>query len=97
MIIQLVKFKSGLPDGEVRQMMQDRLSFFESLPGLLQKYYIHDAATGEYGGVYVWDSEESMNQFRKSDLAQAIPTRYKVIGQPRVEVFELVLPLRKVN
>jgi len=31
-----------------------------------------------------------MRQFRKSDLAATIPEAYRVEGEPRVEVFEVV-------
>ena len=94
MVIQLVRFKSGLPDAEIRQMMKDRTHIFRALPGLLQKYYIRDAQTGEFGGVYVWESEEAMRAFRESDLVRNIPVVYKVAGEPRVEVLEVILPLR---
>lgn len=35
-----------------------------------------------------------MRQFRKSDLAATIPEAYRVEGEPRVEVFEVVSILR---
>ncbi|MBI4456030.1 MAG: YdhR family protein [Acidobacteria bacterium] len=94
MYIQFVKFKSGLSDGEVRRLMEERAPQFRALSGLVQKYYVRDSQTGEYGGIYLWDSEESMNKFRQSELARGTPISYKVVGQPRVEVYEMVLPLR---
>ncbi|MFQ5912548.1 MAG: YdhR family protein [Nitrospinota bacterium] len=94
MLVQFVKFKSGLSDAEVRQTMEGRAPQFRALPGLLQKYYVRENETGEYAGIYFWDSEESMREFRQSELARTIPIVYKAVGQPRVEVLEMVLALR---
>jgi heme-degrading monooxygenase HmoA len=94
MIIQTVKFKSGLSDVEVRRTMEERAPQFRALPGLVQKYYVREVDGGEYSGIYLWDCEESLRSFRSSDLARTIPTAYQVVGQPRVETFEVLFPLR---
>ena len=94
MIIQTVKFKSGLPDVEVRAMMENRAPQFRALQGLLQKYYGREGETGEHSGIYLWDGEESLRSFRSSELARSIPAAYRVVGQPRIETFEVLFPLR---
>jgi hypothetical protein len=94
MIIQTVKFKSGLSDAEVQRTMEQRAPQFRALPGLLQKYYVREVDSGEYSGIYLWDCEESLRSFRGSDLARSIPAAYHVVGQPRVETFEVLFPLR---
>ena len=94
MIIQTVKFKSGVSEVEVRRIMEDRAPQFRALPGLLQKYYVREADSGEYSGIYLWDGEESLRSFRGSELARSIPAAYRVVGQPRVETFEVLFPLR---
>ena len=35
-----------------------------------------------------------MRAFRVSDLARTIPDAYQVVGQPHVETFEVLFPLR---
>ena len=50
--------------------------------------------TGEYTGIYLWDSEQSIREFRESELARTIPSAYQVAGQPRIEIFEVLRPLR---
>jgi hypothetical protein len=42
----------------------------------------------------VWEDEDSMREFRGSDLARTIPVAYQVEGEPRVEAFEVVSVLR---
>ena len=94
MIVQFVKFKSDLSDDEVRRTIEERLPQYQALPGLLQKYYVRESETGEYAGIYFWDSEESMREFQQSELARSILSAYKAVGQSRVETFETVLTLR---
>ena len=94
MIIRLVKFKSALSDAEVLKKYDERAPRYRKLPGLIQKYYIKDRQTGEHGAVYLWDSMKSMEEFQNSDLSSSIPEAYKIIGQPRIEVLDLVYTLR---
>jgi heme-degrading monooxygenase HmoA len=94
MIILTVKFKSALSDSDVLQVMKERAPGFRALPGLIQKYYGREKETGEFTGIYVWDSEESLREYRETELARTIPEAYKAEGQPRIEVFEVPLMLR---
>jgi hypothetical protein len=95
MIVQTVLFKSGLSDEEVRRTIEDRAPQYRALPGLLQKLYIEDKETGEYGGIYVWKDEESLEAFRRSELAKTIPEAYKVEGKARRETVEVIYTLRE--
>ena len=63
MILQIIKLKSELPEEELLKRAKEREPSFESISGLLQKYYVKTTVEGEYGGVYVWDSMESMKRF----------------------------------
>jgi heme-degrading monooxygenase HmoA len=94
MIVQVVKYKIGLSDAEAAKTIAQRAPQYKALPGLRQKLYIREPETGEYGGIYVWEDEDAMRDFRESDLAGTIPAAYRVEGQPRVEVFEVVSVLR---
>ena len=93
-ILVIVKFKSALSVDELRRRYKERMPQFEALPGLIQKYYFHDAATDEWGGVYLWDSRESMQAYAESDLRKSIPEVYEIVGTPRVEAITVVDILR---
>lgn len=67
---------------------------FRALEGLQQKYYLQDPETGEYAGLYLWRSPEDLNAFRQSELRASIGQAYQVVGEPRVEVYRLMMPLR---
>jgi hypothetical protein len=89
-----VKFKSGLSDDEVMRVIHERAPSFRALPGLIQKYYAIEKETGELSGIYIWDSEESLRQYRESELARTIAKAYQAVGTPRIEVFDVPLVLR---
>lgn len=97
MHIQFVKFKSGLTDSDVRATMEKRAPQYRAIPGLVQKYYVREQETGEYAGIYFWESEEALNEFRASELARTIPEAYAVNGAARVEILEVLFPLRGAN
>jgi heme-degrading monooxygenase HmoA len=94
MIIQFVKFRSGLTALEVERVMKERAPRFRALPGLIQKYYGREMETGEFTGIYLWDSEQSMREFQQTELARTIPAAYEVESTPRIEFFEVLFPLR---
>ena len=95
MIIQVVKFKSGLTDSEVERVMHEREPEFRAVSGLVQKYYGHEKETGEFTGIYLWDSQESIDEFRQSELAKTVPVAYKAQSTPRIELFEVLFQLRE--
>ena len=95
MIIQFIKFESALTEEEVLTTAKERADQFRLIPGLVQKYYVKREGPGEYGGVYIWDSLESLEKFKKSELAATIPKAYKVVETPSVEIIDIMFELRE--
>ena len=95
MIVQVIKLKSNLSEDNLLKKAKERESQFAAIPGLLQKYYVKLDQPGQYGGIYVWDSVESMVTFKNSDLAKSIPGAYEVIEAPSVEVMDVLFRLRE--
>jgi len=90
----LVRFRSSLPFDEVMRVAEQRAPEFRALEGLLQKYYLEDAESGEIAGLYLWDSPESLAAYRGSELRASIAAKYQVEGGLRVEEFRVAMPLR---
>lgn len=93
-LVLLVRFKSSLTLDEVISVVDERAPEFRALAGLQQKYYLQDPATGEYAGLYMWDSPQSLQSYRDSELRASIAEAYEVDGEPRVEVYRVMKPLR---
>jgi heme-degrading monooxygenase HmoA len=94
MILQIIKLKSDLPEEELLKRAKERESNFKSIPGLLQKYYVKTSEEGEYGGVYVWDSAQSLKSYQESDLAKSIPSAYVISEVPKAEIMDVIFQLR---
>ncbi len=95
MIIQFIRLRSNLPEEQLLSKAREREPQFKALPGLLQKYYVKIADPDQYGGIYVWDSPESMIAFRDSELAKGIPQAYEILEAPQVEVLDVLFKLRE--
>lgn len=93
-IILLVRFKTALSFEEVARVADERSPEFRALEGLQQKYYLQDAHSGEYAGLYLWKSSEAMANYNDSELRASIADAYQVLGEPRIEVYKVVKTLR---
>ena len=93
-LIVLVRFHSPLSLDEVMAVARERAPDFRALRGLQQKYYVQDAESGEYGGLYLWESADALAEYRESELRATIGTAYQTAGEPRVEVLRVIEPLR---
>lgn len=92
--VLLVRLRSSLPRDEVVRIMRERMPEFQAIEGLQQKYYLEDAQSGEYAGLYLWRSPEDLAEYGASELRATIAEAYGVEGQPRVEVYSVLAPLR---
>jgi len=86
--------KSALSREEFERRYKELLPQFQKLRGLIQKYYSYDASTGDWAGIYLWDSEESLEEYLASDLRKSIASAYELTGPPRLQRLEIVDVLR---
>ena len=93
-VIMRVRFKSALTLDQVREIAEQRAPEFEALGGLQQKYYLQDTVSGEYAGLYVWDSAKDLAAFRDSELQASIGKAYQAEGEPDIEVYRVIKALR---
>jgi heme-degrading monooxygenase HmoA len=92
-LILLVRFTSPLSLEEITKIVEERAHEFKALAGLQQKYYLQDAATGEYAGLYLWQSPDALAAFQDSELRATIAEAYQVEGELRVEVYRVAKTL----
>lgn len=91
----VVKFKSRLSEDELKKRYPERMPDFREVPGLVQKFYVYDEPAGEWGGIYLWDSEASARSYMASDLRKTIGSFYEVDGPPRVDALSVLDVLRE--
>ena len=73
--------------------MNERKPWFLEVPGLIQKMYGRDEASGEVCGIYFFKSEETLAAYLESDLAKTTPTAYEAV-RVRKEVNDVMFTLR---
>ena len=93
MTIELVRFASRLTYDEVLERFEAGSEKYRQVPGLLQKYYVHYPETDEYGGVYVWDSEDSLQAWRETYPLSTLAGTYQVKDGPHREVLDVMVVL----
>jgi hypothetical protein len=91
--VLFVRARSGLDEKELERRLLERRPRFLEVPGLLQKIYGRDNATGAVCGIYFFESQAALAAFRETELAKTIPTAYEVI-EFRPEVYDVLYPLR---
>jgi len=96
MVIHFVRINTRLAQEEVRRIMEERAPRFRrEEPGLVQKYYGYEPQSGAFCGCYIFDSEESRQALRQSELTRTIPGAYQA-EEVRVEAYEVLFPLYEV-
>ena len=91
-VILSVRIKSPRGAEEFARRANERLPRFREVPGLIQKIYGRDEATGDACGIYFFENREDLTAFRASELAQTIPAAYEALDV-RPEVFGALFPL----
>lgn len=93
-VMLIVKAKTSLSEEEFLRIAKERAKQFRELPGLIEKYYIKTNNPNEYGGVYIWDSKESLQAYKESELAKTIGQAYSTTEAPTAELVEIMFELR---
>ena len=91
--ILFVRVKSQLDEKELERRLIERRPRFLKVPGLVQKIYGRDDATGDVCGIYFFENEAALAAFRQTELAKTIATAYEALDV-RPEVYDVLYPLR---
>ena len=90
--ILFVRATSSLDASELEKRLLERKPRFRDVPGLIQKIYGRDPATGAVCGIYFFESSGDLAAFRDTELARTIPSAYETT-EIRREIYEFMYPL----
>ncbi len=95
MEVVFILFSSNLPKDKVIKNFEARADLYRAVPGLVQKYYVHDDATGHFGGIHIFDSLQTAEAFMNSDLVKSIGNAQNSQEPPTVRLLHIDLVLHK--
>ncbi len=91
-VILFVRINSELDPEEFERRLLERRPRFREVPGLLQKIYGRDEATGDICGIYFFESDEALAAYRETELARTIADAYEAVDVRR-EAYDVLYPL----
>lgn len=75
MYVMIVNFSlNGVSEPDYFALCDELAPAFAALPGLISKSWLADAQTNTYGGVYVWESLQAMEDFKGTELFNSVAT-----------------------
>jgi quinol monooxygenase YgiN len=82
MHVQIVTFtlKEGADHEAFRAGCEEAAPAFAAAPGLIAKIWLHDPATGTYGGVYTWEDRAAFEAYTRSELFAALAADPNIAG-----------------
>lgn len=89
----LVRERSAFGREQIQAVMRERAPVLRVHDGSIQKYS-SCAGEGEFGGFSLRESLDAVQEHRASDLAATIASADHCIGEPQLDVVEIVMPLR---
>ena len=95
MEILILLFKSGLPMEELMKVSKIRAERYSKVKGLIQKYYVTDQTSNHIGGLFIFDSKESLEAFRNSDLSKSTAEAYQFLESPDIRILDVIKTLKE--
>jgi len=90
--VLFVRIKSDLDPEELERRLIERRPRFLEVPGLVQKIYARDNSSGDICGIYFFEDQTALENFRDTELAKTIPSAYEA-KEIRREFYEMLYPL----
>jgi len=73
MHLQIVNFRlNDISRTEYDAILAEVSSVFPTIPGLKAKYFLADDEGNTYGGVYIWESQQAMQDYQSGEIFKGI-------------------------
>ena len=75
MHIQIINFRlKGVSEEDYAGLADELAPSYAAVPGLVRKVWLADSENGVYGGVYVWQDRQAMEDFAQTELNKSVAT-----------------------
>ena len=93
-MIGSVRFKSGLDIDMLKSMSQGSAAQYAAMPGLVDAYRVSSPQTGRVGGIYVWATEQALDDNLSGPEVKGIGQKYDPVGPVEIEALRVSHVLR---
>ena len=91
-VILYVRINSSLDPEELDRRLEERVPSYREVPGLVQKIYGRDEATGDVCGILFFKDKSALSAFAETELAKTVGSSYEV-NDIRRETYDVMYPL----
>ncbi len=88
MHIQVVTFTSDINRRDYENMVIEGAPVWAAVPGLIIKHFVYNFEEHKFGGIYLWEDEESMQEYCKSDLFKSV-IEHPAFSDHESQIFEV--------
>lgn len=88
MHIQVVTFSSDISRDDYEAMVLEGAPVWAAVPGLIIKHFVYNFEEHKFGGIYLWEDEESMQEYCKSDLFKSV-IEHPAFSDHKSQIFEV--------
>ena len=88
MHIQVVTFTSHINRRDYENMVIEGAPVWAAVPGLIIKHFVYNFEEHKFGGIYLWEDEESMQEYCKSDLFKSV-IEHPAFSDHESQIFEV--------
>jgi len=98
MHVLVVNFNlKGVDERQYTALCDQIAPAFAAVPGLVRKIWLRDAASGTYGGVYLFQDRAAFDAYRRSDLFSIVATHPNLANIAARDFGLLEAPTRVTN
>ena len=97
MHIQIINFNlEGISRDEYEKVCESLAGDFAALPGLVSKHWLANEENNTYGGVYIWETEEAMQNYLESELFHGVGAN-PALANAESKEFEVIEALSEIT
>jgi len=98
MHVQIINFRlKDVSEADYAGLCDNLAPNYAAVPGLVRKIWLANSDTGTYGGVYVWESKQAMEDFAKTELFNSVATHPNLDGITSTDFDVLPGPTQVTN
>lgn len=85
----ITRIKKSLSEEDVLKIAASREEHFQTVPGLIRKFWARDEETGIFHGIFEFGSKDALEEYLKTDFAQSVSDAYQTVEPITLQVLRV--------